>query len=89
MIDLCRPLQKILDAELEAGNEISGCDEDAFSGMDRVVYLARPFQKSYLEELKETDVRFFANHDAHYTLGESYSSRKHRQALEAPFGAKE
>lgn len=82
---LCEPLQKILDAELESGNEIVGADSGAFSKIDYIVYLKLPFGKNYLDELPETDVEFYANKDAHYNLGESYSSAKFRQAIEAPF----
>ena len=82
---LCEPLQKILDAELKSGNTVTGADSGAFSKIDYIVYLKLPFGKSYLEELAETDVVFYANTDAHYNLGESYSSTKFRQAIEAPF----
>ena len=87
MIVLCEPLQKILDAELAAGNEILSAEEGAYSKIDYIVYLKEPFRKNYAEELKETDVVFYANHDSHYNLGESYSSAEYRQAIEAPFAA--
>lgn len=85
MKPLYAPLQKILDAELAAGNEIDLVAENAWSEMDVVVYLKKPFHRSYLEE-DAGDIEFAENHDPHYSLGENYSSRSHRQAIEAPFG---
>jgi hypothetical protein len=83
--DFFAPLSKILEAELKAGNEISGYDEYAFEKIERIVYLKRSFARDYTGELKDTDVVFYANYDAHYNLGESYSSASFRQAVEAPF----
>lgn len=89
MTVLYEPLQKILDAELAGGNEIYSVDEGAFSKIDYIVYLNLPFRKNYVEDLKETDIVFYANTDAHYNLGESYSSARYRQAIEAPFATNE
>lgn len=87
MIKLCESLQKILDAELAGGNEVVSTDEGAFSKIDYVVYLKRAFKRDYLQDVKDPDVSFYANHDAHYNLGESYSSTRYRQAVEAPFAS--
>jgi len=75
------PLDAILRSELDSGNEIVEVQRDGWSKVDIVVCLKFPFRKDYREEF--TNVTFYRNTDAHYSLSDSYSAN--REAVEAPY----
>ena len=80
--NLCAPLDSILRSELDLGNEIGEVLIGGWTKVDTVVYLKSPFHRKYPES---GDIIFYRNTDAHYSLGESYTSAEHRQAVEAPY----
>ena len=75
------PLDAILRAELESGNEIAEVQRGGWSKVDIVVSLKIPFRKDYQKEFP--DVTFYRNTDTHYSLTDSYTAN--REAVEAPY----
>jgi len=78
---LQEPLDKILRAEIDSGNEIAEIQIGGWSLVDIVVTLKFPFRRNYADEF--SNITFYRNTDTHYALTDSYSAN--REAVEAPY----